>query len=538
MIRILASFLAFVALLSAQSAAPAKPGKVEGTVVNSVSNDPVKKADVMLQSLQGGVNYFAVSDAGGHFHFDSVAPGQYQATAYREGFTPGNQFGPPMKPLTISTEQQVSDVVVKLVPFPVVNGHVLDEDGEPLEYVQVLAMRYAYTQGFARLLQPAGFASSNDLGEFQFLDLEPGRYYFTAISRGHLERLPANTKNRGPEQAYPQTFYPNAVEAGQGTAIVVAAGDQINGIDFRLRKAPAFRIRGKAVDGSTGEPIRNRMVHLETNGNRFFFANTRVRANGTFDLPAVASGVYEMFLQMRDGPPIRQAIQVGDHDVNDVVIVTHPQLEISVSVQFEGNPLSGRKDQIRFNLISSRGEMSSMAQVSPDGNLTLKAAPAEYQLYASCDAGAYLKSARFGDQDLISGRIDLTGQSGGTLNLLCATDVSQIQGSVQDENGEPAPQAVITVNPDEEHQHRLDLYHVLTSDRNGHFDYRDFAPGNYKVFAWQGSGVDPQMLQSAEFRKAFDSRAEAITVAPGGKASVQLKMISAADIEAEKNKLP
>ena len=46
------------------------------------------------------------------------------------------------------------------------------------------------------------------------------------------------------------------------------------------------------------------------------------------------------------------------------------------------------------------------------------------------------------------------------------------------------------------------------------------------------------MLLSPEFQKAFESRGASISLSPGGNASVQVKMIPAADIEAEKNKLP
>jgi hypothetical protein len=166
----------------------------------------------------------------------------------------------------------------------------------------------------------------------------------------------------------------------------------------------------------------------------------------------------------------------------------------------------------------------------------LKVTHAVYQINASCDAGAYLKSMHFGDQDVTNGKIDLTQQTSGALNIVCGTDVGQIQGSVQNENGEPAAQVMITVAPDDEHQSRQDLFYQLVSDTNGKFDYRDIAPGEYKVFAWES--VDQEMLQSAEFRKAFESRAGSVSISPGGNASVQLRLISTADVEAEKNKLP
>jgi hypothetical protein len=318
---------------------------------------------------------------------------------------------------------------------------------------------------------------------------------------------------------------------------VIAAGAQVNGIDFRLHKAPAFHIRGKVLDGRSGEPLSKVNVHLQTRGN-LFFENARVRANGTFDVPGVVSGSYTLISQTIDQLSARQTIEVGDHDVNDVALVLHPQLEISGSIRLEGNPPpSEHRGRMRVSLIASETGGPGQAAVNPDGSFSLKVTPAVYQIYVSCDASAYVKSIHFGDQDLTSGRIDLTQQSAGILNIVCGSEVGQIQGAVQTENGEPAAQAVITVGPEGEQAGLLGFNMMLMSDQNGHFDYRDFAPGNYKIFAWEGNGGDPQMLQSAEFRKAFESRAASVILAPGGSASVQLKLIPAADIEAEKNKL-
>jgi hypothetical protein len=539
--RNLASLVAFAAALCGQSTGPTKPGKVEGTVINSVTNDPVKKAIVTLRPYGRRASYTAITDAAGHFHFDALDPGIFQAIANRDGFIPlqGIRFNPALKPINVVAEQEIKDVVVKLLPLAVVNGHVLDEDGDPLVGAQVQALRYVYRQGGARQLQSSGgFAGTNDLGEFQFLDLEPGRYYFLVTARTRLEPLPPNTKRAAPEQTYPVTFYPNASEAEQSTATVVAAGAQVNGIDFRLRKAPAFHIRGKASDSRIGERLRRASVQVQTRGH-ISLESRQVEQNGTFDMPGIGSGSYILVLQTSDQLSVWKNIEVGDHDVNAVELILYPQVEISGSLRLEGNPPpSEHRGSMHVNLVAFDMGVSADTEVNADGTFALKATPAIYQILAGCDASSYLKSVRFGDQDVSNRKLDLTQSATGTLTIVCGTDVGQIQGAVQNENGEPAAQALITIVPDDEHQSRMDLHYQLMSDQNGKFDYRDFAPGEYKVFAWENAEADPQMLQSAEFRKAFESLATSVTVPPGGKASVQLKLIPAADIEAEKNKLP
>jgi hypothetical protein len=525
----------FAALLSGQPSPSLKSGTVDGVVINSVTGDPVKKATVTLQALERPANYAAVADSAGHFHFDSVEPGNYQAMANRDGFmSPRMPRDPWSKPIAVAAEQQVKDLSITLVPLAVVTGHVFDEDGDPVARAQVQALRYVYRQGDVRQLNPAGFASTNDLGEYQLLDLEPGRYYYLAAVPGRLARLPLRLRSGTPELTYPDTFYPSAIQAEQATVSQVAPGTQLTGIDFRVHKAPSYHIRGKATDGRTGQPIHNAMLRIRPRES-VFFEGIQIQPNGTFDAPRVMSGSYILICQTREELLAQQIVNVGDHDVDDVVLVFRPPLEISGAVRLEGTP-SEHKGTIQVSLSPLEMGRHQSIVVNADGGFALKAMPGAYRINVACDAGAYVKSMRFGDQDVSNGKIDLTQQTGGAFHIVCGTDVGQIQGSVQNEHGEPAPGALITVSPDAERQDRRDLYYQLTTDQNGKFDYQDFAPGDYKVIAWENA--DQEMAQSSEFRKAFESRAASVSIPAGGHASVQLKLIPAADIEAEKNKLP
>jgi hypothetical protein len=307
----------------------------------------------------------------------------------------------------------------------------------------------------------------------------------------------------------------------------------VTGIDFRFHKAPSFHIRGKAVD-SSGQPIRHGMIAIRPSGSSSF-EHTQIQPDGTFDARGVVRGSYILMSQTQQELSARQDVNVGDHDVDDIALIFRPPLEISGALRLEGKPAERKGSmQVALNAIDIGSSASTV--VNADGSFSVKVMPAIYQLSAFCDAGAYVKSMRFGDQDVSGGRLDLTQQTGGALSILCGTDVGRIKGSVQKENGEPAAQAVITLSPEGAHEGRRDLYYQLNSDQSGTFEYQDIAPGDYKVFAWEGG--DQEMLLSIEFRKAFESRAAAISISPAGNVSIQLKMIPMADIEAEKDKLP
>ena len=65
----------------------------EGAVVNSITGEPVRKATVVLRSMdRGGAGYSAVSDATGRFVIMGLNPGKYHLSAERVGFA-RQEFG-------------------------------------------------------------------------------------------------------------------------------------------------------------------------------------------------------------------------------------------------------------------------------------------------------------------------------------------------------------------------------------------------------------------------------------------------------------
>src|SRR5579875_179371 len=120
---------------------PKKPGTVEGVVTNSVSKMPVKKATIVLHNARGRFSYMASTDAEGHFSFDTVEPGQYYASAARDGFVQYAAQGP-MHTISVAEEEHVRLVTIELTPTGAISGKALDEDGDPIIGASIQAMRY------------------------------------------------------------------------------------------------------------------------------------------------------------------------------------------------------------------------------------------------------------------------------------------------------------------------------------------------------------------------------------------------------------
>src|SRR5260370_32715931 len=142
---------------------------VEGSVVDTVTREAVKKASVMLN---GRVGLSAVTDASGHFAFWQLPAGQYTIQVRSEKYPP--MQGPldtgPQIAISLEAEEHKQDVGLSLTPGASVRGHIVDEDGIPMPRCNVTAMQFR-DMGTGRTLQQSGFSQSDDKGEYRTSNL-------------------------------------------------------------------------------------------------------------------------------------------------------------------------------------------------------------------------------------------------------------------------------------------------------------------------------------------------------------------------------
>src|SRR5476649_174013 len=164
---------------------------VEGSVLDAVTSEPVKKASVMLNGL---VSLNAVTDASGHFAFRQLPAGQYMIQVHSERYPQGLGLLDTAQALTISlaAEEQKQDIRLSLTPGASVRGHIVDEDGDPMPHCSVTGMQFR-DMGTGRTLQQLGFSQSDDKGEYQISIFRAASITFrrAAISRCHC-RTPSS----------------------------------------------------------------------------------------------------------------------------------------------------------------------------------------------------------------------------------------------------------------------------------------------------------------------------------------------------------
>ena len=188
------SFLAFLLALPTaaqspkRSSSPSRPQQqlcsLSGMVVKLAGSEPLRSATVELQSLEDRTHTVSVAtDAGGRFQIKGIDPGRYRLKVIRNGFVT-QEYGQktpsdPGSDLRLSTGQNLKDLLFRLIPWSVIAGRILNEDGEPLPWAQVSALREVYREG-KRKLSPELMVPTNDLGEYRLFGLQPGRYFVSA----------------------------------------------------------------------------------------------------------------------------------------------------------------------------------------------------------------------------------------------------------------------------------------------------------------------------------------------------------------------
>ena len=550
--------LAVAAAALAQPPTVPKPATVEGKVVNSNANEPLRKVELTLVTTMGDdddmaaalamfgggddapvpapahkiekKSFQATTDASGAFRFEVVDPGDYYLSAKHAGFVderykPGSQEGSEGK-IHLKAGDALSGIVLRMTPHGALSGHVLDEDGDPVANAIVMAMTYSYAMGHRKLI-PVDTSTTNDRGEYRLGKLPPGHYYVSA-SALHVNPLgaaPPLPKDGAPETGYVSTYYPHTTDVAQATKLDVTPAADITGLTVQLQKSTVVRIKGQALTAD-GKPMTGGQVMLMSMGNIGAMQMGSLNPEGRFELANIQPGSYTlMTIQMGGGKPsmTMQPITVPKEGLTDLKLGAQPEKTIQGKVVTTGN---GKVDlkAVRV-MLAGEGAMPTMpvlGTVNETGAFTLKVTPSPYELTLTpIPPGTYLKSVMLNGHEMLGKALDFSS-GGGDLVVTLGTDGGKVDGAVS-LSGKPLFDATVVLLPADATRRFPETTKVESTDDAGHLVFKDVPPGDYLVFAWEkvesGAWYDPDFLKAAE------KQAVPVTVDPKGNGKVEIKAI-------------
>jgi hypothetical protein len=494
---------------------------------------------VYLQKSDGSQGLSIAAGADGKFVFENVARGNYRVTAERRGFLRGEygsrRYGQRGGLIALTDGQQMKGADVKLDPQSVIAGRILDEHGEPMEQVQVMALRRVVAAD-RRQAGPAGMAQTDDRGEFRIANLAPGRYYVQAMSsrREMMQGRNIRRVDVAEPETYVVTYFPGTTEASAATPVELGVGQEFLGLSLQVQKARVYKVRGTVQ----GVEARNLRVMANPRGRIGFGggpgASSGVRPDGGFELTGLAPGSYTIFAA-RGGPggggTVRAAVEVSNADLDGVSLVFGATFSVQGTVKIEGSTTFS-PGNLRLQLVEAEGgTMAPMGQTKEDGTFTIDNVSADrYRLWtAFLPRGLYLKSVRMSGQDVTRQVIDLTSGAPGRFEVLLGNKPSSISGTVGKAAPESLPGLVILV-PDGGLPMQMGVgpippgnQYEASVDQNGAFAIENVPPGEYRVYAFEefdrAEGYDP------DFLKKFESSSEKLKLGEGDVKTLALKQI-------------
>jgi protocatechuate 3,4-dioxygenase beta subunit len=531
--------------------AAARTAHLEGQVL-SQAGGPLRKATVRLEPYYAdrgsNISYTDTTDGTGKFVFEGVLPGRYTLSAERTGFLAQNYGARGAtnssagSVLTLAAGQSMKDLDFKLISQGVITGRVTDSDGDPMPGIQVFAMQTYRARG-QRGLAPMGRAQTDDQGSFRIANLSPGAYYVSADDAQSRQRAQDNAVHPGRVQnraSNVTTYYPDSLDAAGATALQIVAGSELRGIDIRMRRERVFSIRGVIMDAATGKPAKTDLsAHLPGSSRGYSDPawQTSSREDGAFELRNLRPGEYVLMASTSNREEQaygREEVSIADSDITGVKLTLEPGVTVTGTVKLEGEGPPGRLSVFLSDLGGAYGHAYS-AGAQGDGTFEFHGiASGKYDVRMELlPDGAYIKSVRFGGQDVTHTMLDFTSGVNGGIDILLSPRAAEVSGTVRDKDGAAMTGVEVTLWPK---QGQSKSVYRGSTDQNGDFRIAGLAPGDYYINAWED--LDVYLSFDLDFLKPFASPETTITLEEGAHQTAQPKLISREDAAVEAAKLP
>jgi len=551
-----------------------KTASISGTVLQANTRAPLKNVEVALVRTPSGdlgenddesssaPELTVKTDEKGHFEVSKLAPGPYFIKASRAGLMLKSHHR--LDVVLVNLEAGKSQTLdLLMLPTAVIAGQVLNEEGEPMQHVSVMAMRYQYTTA-GRQLTHAATASSDDEGRFRLFGLQPGSYLVSASPlggggfAGGMMAFAGTSNSAAPsnknQTAYTTTYYPNELSPEHATPVVVKTGDA-GQANFTLTRVRAYSVSGTvaglpAAKSENDKPDENfRMIMAMKEGSFMPASMAFAGKDSSFKFSALPAGRYKIVAMGAGGDNSAGSadVVVESSDVTGVVIGAQSSLrELTGQVRAEGDakpdlsklyvviaPETDPENEIDDSGIGMVGGFfggpNGVAQVKKDGSFKVSLAPSVKPYNVALTAGGgledwYTHKVLFGGKDVLEAGFKPGEGQVAPLEILISNKGSGIEGTVLDKDQKPFPGADVVAFPtDPKLRKHSDMAQSATADQQGRFRMRGLRPGEYIVFAMEDSREQP--FTTELFQKTNSGKIQTVKLEAAEKQQVKLEVI-------------
>jgi hypothetical protein len=558
----------------AQESPSNQPVSIQGTVVNSVTREPIGRAQVFSAD-----NRFAtMTDDQGHFEVPlppQMAAGgggvdtnfgfaQQSFVARKPGFLP-ERSGEPNRVVPGATE-----LTIPLVPEAILMGRIVLEGPDSPDEVQVQLFHSEIRDGLARWT-PQNIANTNSRGEYRFAELYPGDY---RVGTNEVpDRDPEDFVPGAKVYGYPPVYFPEAADFPSCTIIHLSPG-KVFQADISLARRQYYPIKISVANvHDTGAPLN---------------VNVTVRGDGApgyslgYNQPdqtirgMLPNGIYlvEASSYSQPGATAMMNLRVENAPVENGSLTLLPNGTIAVQVKEEftltlpaqegtGIIISRGGDRDRMNRQVQQRYLNVMLEPFSDfgqgrgANLRPPVGPNDKSLVIDNVApGRYwvrVNSSRGYAASVSSSGVDLLreplvvgpGGSAAPIEITMRDDMASFDGIVEGANPQIASlDSAGAVAPTSQYSGPFAyVYCIPQADSPGQFttawvspdgkiNSQQMVPGVYRILAFKHPQNDLE-YRNAEAMRAYESKGQLVRLIGGQTEHLQLQLVSKAGEDAE-----
>jgi hypothetical protein len=543
-----------VPALGAQFAQGAASYPIRGTVLNSVTGEPIRGALVQIYANR---QRSVLTGADGSFQFADVPAGTVNLNVQKPGFFTAQAIQSPraQASFAISGPDQ-PPVVLKLIPEGVISGRVSGDGGEPVEDLSVRILAERIESGKKMRVIVKG-ATTDEQGEYRVADLQPGKYFVFVAASNNIQAFPAPPTQQS-VRGYVGTFYPNGNDFATASAVEVAAGQRAE-INFNLRSQLFHRITGTVSGYPRGTPGINLQV-TDAAGQQIQAGFRFDQAGGTFRTVWLPAGSYTLTAEMRN-PESGQVYFAAQNlnlssDIADVHLQLAPGLNIPVRFQVERTRSDTPATQTQTFVVGGRGRgaRGRQVQVNAPARLTLipeGSTPSPPQRMAQPGEGEdslevvevppgiytvqvfpigpyYVQSARSGGVNLLEQSLTVApGSSVDPIEIVLRDDFASLEGSITLGEGNDSATVIAIPEGGQPQMRGVEVSRPWPNNDASHaaavFEIGLLAPGNYKILAVDRA--DDFEYGNPEVLRKYLSKAREISLVANQQAKIELELV-------------
>jgi hypothetical protein len=496
-------------------ATAAIPSTVLGQVINATTGAPVPRALVRLNSRA------VLTDHDGKFRFEQntassanilvTKPGFSATTEMQEGgnlYLQGAQMGLPLE--------------LRLYPEALLTGTVLGPDGTPLPRISVSALRSFYDETGHRWVT-VGQDQTDSHGNFRVP--EPAGEYRLETRYTPLDRTTG--------EAVLPVSVPGESSSGTSQVIKVHPGEELH---FELRPVVSPTHTVTTTTESAGGRDSVRISARSSNGSTLQ-VNPQMNGPGGETKIQLPAGTYTLTARRNNPESPEQAettVTVPDHDISGVVLQFAPIPSISVELIVDSSATSDNNQPPTLPPLGlvlqsdqadpERGDSTLRLTTRRDQSFVFMAPPGSYRLQSRNTGMWYVKSASYGDADLLRQEfVVVPGAAGTPIRLVVSNQTGSLQGTVN-LNGSAAACWVYLIPTGATAQPVISL----RSNNSGSYTAAHLPPGSYQAVAFE-------QRHSANYRDPaslapFSSHVHSVTVNAGDKPTLNLDAVPVAEV--------